>query len=122
MVEAKFNYTQNIVIRTDIKMSKGKLCGQISHAAVSSAEVARKKNPEWWRSWLNEGQRKVVLKARSLEELLELQHKAEELKLPTALVEDRGLTELPPGTVTCIGIGPAPTSLVDKVTRKLRLL
>lgn len=117
-----FNYTQNIIIRTDLKLSKGKLCGQVAHAAVCAADEARKKNPDWWKKWLLEGQRKVVVKAKSLEGLFELKRKAEELRLPVAVVEDRGLTEIPPGTVTCIGIGPAPTSLVDKVTGSLSLL
>lgn len=106
----------------DLKVSKGKLCGQVGHAAVSAAEVARLHHRRWWNSWIDEGQRKVVLKADSLMELHRLRHKAEELGLPTALVEDRGLTEVPPGTVTCLGIGPAPTKLVDRVTGSLPLI
>ncbi|MRN69055.1 MAG: peptidyl-tRNA hydrolase, partial [Nitrosopumilales archaeon] len=37
-------------------------------------------------------------------------------------VEDRGLTQIPAGTATCIGIGPAPTELIDRVTSRLKLL
>ncbi|HEY7506760.1 MAG TPA: peptidyl-tRNA hydrolase [Nitrososphaera sp.] len=29
---------------------------------------------------------------------------------------------MPAGTSTCIGIGPAPSELIDKVTRDLKLL
>ena len=116
------DYTQNIIVRTDLKLSKGKLCGQVAHAAVCAADEARKKNQAWWKKWFSEGQRKVVVKVNSLEDLYELKRNAEMLQLPVATIEDRGLTEIPPGTVTCIGIGPAPTILIDKVTGKLPLL
>jgi len=119
---SEFTYKQVIIIRTDLKMSKGKLVAQAGHAAVSAAEEARKKRPEWWNAWLEEGQCKIAVKAKSEEELLELMQKVKTLHLPCALVYDRGLTELPPNTVTCIGIGPAPSSQVDKVTGSLPLL
>ena len=117
-----FDFTQNIVVRTDLKISTGKLCVQVAHAAVLGSELARKLYPEWWEKWLEEGQRKIVVKSNSLEELLKLKRKAENLNLPVVLVEDRGLTELPPGTVTCLGVGPAPTRLVNKITGGLPLL
>lgn len=122
MASETFRYTQNIIVRHDLKISKGKLCGQVAHAAVSAAEEARKSHREWLEEWWGEGQRKVVLKVNSLQALLELKAAAAATRLPYALVEDRGLTELPPGTVTCLGVGPAPIPLIDKVTGKLPLL
>lgn len=109
-------------MRVDLEMSKGKLCGQAAHAAVSAAEVARKRNFDWWKIWMDEGQRKIVLKVKSVEELMKFKDQADRIGLPTAIVQDRGLTELPPGTITCLGIGPAPTPMVDKLTRDLALL
>jgi len=116
-----FEYKQVIVVRADLKMSMGKIAAQAGHAAVSAAEEARNKRPEWWNAWLAEGQCKIAVKVASEQELLELEKEAKELKLPSALIYDRGLTELPPGTITCLGIGPAPSHQVDKITGKLPL-
>jgi PTH2 family peptidyl-tRNA hydrolase len=119
---SEFRYKQAIVIRTDLKMGKGKIAAQASHAAVSAAEEARKHRAEWWEAWLNEGQRKVVVKVKDEVELLQLKLHAERMRLPHALIYDRGLTQLPPDTLTCLGIGPAPSDRIDKITGKLRLL
>jgi PTH2 family peptidyl-tRNA hydrolase len=117
-----FRYKQVVVMRNDLKMSRGKIAAQAGHAAVSAAEEARKKCYGWWKAWIAEGQCKIAVRAESEEELLELERKAEKSKLPTALIVDRGLTELPPDTVTCLGIGPAPSVQVDAITGKLPLL
>lgn len=119
---SEFRYKQALVIRADLKMGKGKIAAQASHAAVSAAEEARKRRNEWWEAWMVEGQRKVVVKVKNEEELLQLKLKAERMRLPYALIYDRGLTQLPPDTLTCLGIGPAPNVEIDKITGKLRLL
>jgi len=103
-------------------MSKGKIAAQAGHASVSAAEEARKNFKEWWKAWLQEGQCKIAVKVESEKELLELKKQAKELAMPCALIVDRGLTEVPPGTITCLGIGPAPVEKVDKMTSMLPLL
>jgi PTH2 family peptidyl-tRNA hydrolase len=117
-----FEYKQILVIRTDLKMSRGKIGVQAAHAAVSAAEEARRRHPSWWQKWFNEGQKKVAVKVTSEKELLRVKEKAAKLGLPVAAIRDRGLTEIKPGTLTALGIGPAPDADVDQATRDLPLL
>jgi PTH2 family peptidyl-tRNA hydrolase len=113
---------QAIVLRSDLGMGKGKLAAQAAHASLSAAEMASGSHPSWYEDWKSEGQKKVVLKVASESELEELYKMARRAKLPAARVEDRGLTQVEPGTVTCLGIGPGPDVEIDKITGKLKLL
>jgi len=115
-------FKQVIVVRADIQMSKGKLAAQVAHAAVDSTLRTLEVKPEWVRVWLQQGQKKVVLRCESAEELIKIAQKANELGLVASVIYDAGRTELEPGTLTAVGIGPAPSSVIDKVTGDLKLL
>jgi PTH2 family peptidyl-tRNA hydrolase len=119
---ADFKYKLAIAVRRDLDMGKGKIAVQVGHATIMAAEEARGRHPQWWKAWFNEGQCKVVVKVSSEDELRALKREADEFGLPSAIIEDRGLTQVEPGTVTCVGIGPAPVELVDKITGALPLL
>jgi len=116
-----FEYKLVIVVRTDIEMSVGKLSAQVAHAAVTCALEAKAKKTKWFAEWYKEGQRKVVLKVGCVEDLRELKEEASRAKLPYAMITDAGLTELPPNTTTCLGIGPAPSRDIDSITGSLPL-
>jgi PTH2 family peptidyl-tRNA hydrolase len=122
MTERTFEYKQVIAVRTDLDMSKGKIAVQVAHGAVSSAEQTRVLKQDVWKAWFREGQKKVAVKVGSEEELLELRRNAISHSLPNALIRDAGMTELPPGTITVLGIGPAKAELIDEVTGELKLL
>lgn len=113
---------QVIVARTDLGMGKGKLAAQVAHASLASVEECMKGKREWYEEWKEQGQPKVVVRASSESELRDLMKQAKSGGLPCALIQDAGLTQLEPGTATCLGIGPAPDPLVDRVTGQLKLL
>ena len=112
-------YKQCIVTRDDLKLTKGKLAVQVAHAAVTASDFADKKERE---SWIRDGQKKVVLKVATLKDLFLLKEMARREGLSTALITDAGLTQIAPGTITVLGIGPAPIEKLDKVVGKLKLL
>ncbi|RXG67122.1 Peptidyl-tRNA hydrolase 2, mitochondrial [Armadillidium vulgare] len=80
-----------IVVRTDLKMGKGKVAAQ------------------------------VVVKAESAEEILEIGSIAESVDLCTSLIQDAGRTQVAPGSLTVLGIGPGPIDLIDRITGHLKL-
>jgi PTH2 family peptidyl-tRNA hydrolase len=121
-LEEDFEFKQVMAVRTDISMGKGKLAAQVAHAAVAASRDTERKKPEWFRGWWTEGQAKIVVKVSGESELQGLRRAAEELGITTAIVVDRGLTQIAPNTTTCLGIGPAPSDLVDRVTGDLKLL
>lgn len=116
------DFKQVIIVRRDLDVGTGKLAAQVAHAAVMGAEKVRTSRREWFNSWFAAGQAKVVVKVKSIEELMDVRMRAEELNLPVVQVHDSGLTQIPSGTITCVGIGPAPSELIDKVTFELKLL
>lgn len=108
---------QVIIIRTDLKMGKGKMVAQGSHASLMAAEKSPAK-----KKWVGQGQKKIVLKASSEKELLDLNQQAKDAGLKTALVTDAGHTQIPGGTRTALAIGPAEEEDLDKICGELKLL
>ena len=115
-------FKQVIVVRSDLKMGKGKIAVQVAHASVMGVDKVKKTRSEWYEEWVAVGQAKIALKVSSLDELMHVKREAERAGLPVVMIEDRGLTQINPGTITCIGIGPAPSGKLEPVTGGLKLL
>ena len=111
-----------IAVREDLNLSCGKIAAQASHAAVCCAFRAKKDRSKWFRKWHSEGGKKVVVRVEDLEELMSLEKQAKASSLTFCLITDAGLTEVPPSTITCMGLGPAPDEIIDPITGKYRLL
>ena len=116
-----FSHKMVVVVRRDLKLSPGKMAAQVAHAAVDCALKAKADAEKTFKKWKSEGQKKVVVRVDSERELHELKLQAEGRGLTTSIISDAGLTEVPPGTVTVLGVGPGPNAQVDQVTGKLPL-
>jgi PTH2 family peptidyl-tRNA hydrolase len=112
-------HKQVIVVRKDLKMDKGKIAAQVAHASL---EAYKKADPKDIVEWEAEGMKKVVVAAKDVKELMKIKDKAKDLKLTYAVIRDAGKTQVEPGTVTAIGIGPAEEEIIDRVTKNLKLL
>ena len=110
---------QAIIIRTDLKMGKGKIAAQASHASLSAY---LKSNSYSRKAWVLHGMKKVVVKVPGERDLIRLYSKARAEKLPCAIISDAGLTQIKSGAKTAVGIGPASDEAIDKITGKLKLL
>ncbi|MDI6721285.1 MAG: peptidyl-tRNA hydrolase Pth2 [Candidatus Aenigmarchaeota archaeon] len=110
---------QVIVVRDDLKMSCGKIAAQCSHASVSAVLRSKKKNTD---EWAKEGQKKVILSVSCEKDIMELKQKCDKHGVVSCIIEDAGFTELEPGTITAIGIGPDDEKKIDKITGSLKLL
>lgn len=134
------NTKQVIVVRKDLKMRKGKIAAQSSHASMKVffdrieeiysdgrmhkpyKMLIENVTPEM-KEWIEGIFTKVVVGCDSEEELYQLKAKAENVNCPVSLVIDNGLTVFDGvKTPTCIAIGPAKNEVVDEITGHLKLL
>ncbi len=112
------SYKQAIMLRTDADMSKGKMIAQACHASLKTYKRANKTQKE---NWEQQGSKKIVLKTRE-QQIEKLYRKAKRNSLPTYLVKDAGKTEVPSGTKTALGIGPAKEQKINPITGDLSLI
>ena len=113
------DYKQVILVRDDLKLTKGKMSAQVGHASV---ETVLKSDKEDVSAWRGQGMKKVVLKVADLTELNDFEKKAKKAGLVNAKISDAGRTVVEPGTVTCLGIGPDEEDAIDELTGNLKML
>ncbi|CAH1446574.1 unnamed protein product [Lactuca virosa] len=110
-----------LVVRNDLKMGKGKIAAQCSHATLGLYKKILHRAPKALNRWEMCGQVKVVVKIESEDDMLVLQEKAKSMAIPTHIVIDAGRTQIAPNSRTVMAVlGPA--DMVDDVTGGLKLL
>lgn len=110
---------QVIIVNESLNLPRGKLAAQVAHASVASllaSDVTSQKE------WLKVGMPKVVLAANTEEELLMLYNQAKKENLSVHIIKDAGKTVVVPGTITCVGIGPAKDVHINPITGHLKLV
>lgn len=112
--------TMVLIVRDDLRLSSGKVAVQCAHAAVSCTLAARKSQARLVEQWRQSGARKICLKAENLSELQMLAGQAQTAGLVMHLVKDAGHTEVEPGTITVLGIGPGPRRSIDALVGDLK--
>jgi PTH2 family peptidyl-tRNA hydrolase len=113
---------QVIIIRSDLKMGKGKIASQAAHASVLAYLKTSLSNPKLAKKWLELGMPKIVLKVSTLDELLDIYKKLQDNSIVAVIIQDAGRTQIQPNTITALGAGPAQKSELDKFTKHLKLL
>jgi PTH2 family peptidyl-tRNA hydrolase len=111
-----------LVVRTDLKMTKGKIAAQCCHGAIGAYQLAEDIAPDALRRWERSGCAKVALQVASEEALTAAYRAARAARLPHYLVVDAGRTQIEPGSKTVCAIGPAPVGAIDQLTGGLKLL
>lgn len=110
---------QVILIRTDLKMPKGKIAAQAAHASVDAVLKSDKSMVDSWRS---QGMKKVALKVSDEKELIKYFQHAKDNGLTASLITDAGKNYVAPGTKTAVAIGPDDEEKIDEVTGELKML
>ena len=111
-------FKQVIIVRSDLRLSKGKVATQVAHASVEAVLVSEHDIIE---KWHKQGMTKIVVEVSGKRELENLIVTASKIGLVAVIVEDDGLTELTAKTVTCGAIGPNISTEIDQITKNLKL-
>ena len=118
---------QVIVMRKDLNLSKGQMVTQGAHASIAFLTNLVRAYPDdiipfykCEEQWINGTFYKVCLAVNSEKELLDIGHQAVNLGLKVHYIQENDLFDEP--TFTCLAIGPNYSSIIDPVTKHLKLL
>jgi peptidyl-tRNA hydrolase, PTH2 family len=112
-------YKQAILIINSLKLPKGKMAAQASHASVEAVLRADKDIVKKWRA---DGMGKIALKVEDKDDLYRYIQQAKDEGIATSVITDAGHTVVEPGTVTCGAIGPDDAEKVDAIISELKLM
>ncbi|PVH21380.1 peptidyl-tRNA hydrolase [Candidozyma haemuli] len=116
-----------LIVRSDLKMGKGKAAAQCSHATLAlykrMADASKGSyNPTLLQRWeRGNGQAKITLQVPNQEDMDVMFAQALSLGVNAYIVHDAGRTQIAAGSATVLGLGPAPKLVMDQITSDLKL-
>jgi len=108
------------LVNQDLKMGKGKLCGQCSHATAMMTRVMERMPTETYREWSKIGETKIILK--STQEMMEMLLTKYRKKIRCFPVYDAGLSQVPEGSFTVLAFEPLRPKDIPTELHTLKLL
>lgn len=121
---------QTFMINSDLGMSKGKIPIQVAHGEVFYMDIAKTLNPEnaemrerflEWRYGDNELMKKVAIKATE-HEMNQMAAILEDKGIWAHKVYDRGLTQVPRDSFTCLVVEPISEEQHEELFGDFKLL
>ncbi|XP_060852995.1 peptidyl-tRNA hydrolase 2, mitochondrial-like [Rhopalosiphum padi] len=127
LINQKGEFKMALLVRHDLKMGKGKVAAQCSHAIVHCYEEGLRLRPKEINSWESNNKPVNIFKVADEETMLEFQQLAIEKGFNTYVVVDAGRTQVAPRSKTVMAIGPvesecAVVSVIAYNKTKLRNL
>ena len=110
------------VVNAELKMGKGKIASQVAHAAFAACEESMLNERKETKIWKSQGCPKIVLKGEDKNRLKSIFELAKFAGLPVVKIHDAGRTQIDPGSLTVVAIGPASQLEINKITANLKLL
>ncbi|CAF1339443.1 unnamed protein product [Adineta steineri] len=120
--ENMMTYKMLFIVNGSLPMSSGKLAAQVAHCAIGLYQQILNRRMMALQFWNISGQKKIVVRGNSAEELLEIEQRASINKsIVTSIIRDAGRTEIAGGSITCLGLFGTNNQL-DPITGHLKLM
>ncbi len=120
--ENMMTYKMLFIVNGSLPMSSGKLAAQVAHCAIDLYQQILDQRLMSINFWRISGQKKIVVRGDSAEELLDIEQRASVNKaIVTSIIRDAGRTEIASGSITCLGLFGKNNQL-DPITGHLKLM
>ena len=116
------NIKMVILVNMRLKMKCGKIASQCCHASNNAIHRMKFKDRNIFNIWNNTGQKTIIVKANDEEHFLEIKEKLDKKNIQNTIIKDMGLTQIEPGSITTMAVGPYFENEIDEIIGDLKLL